>query len=280
MGGILWLASYPKSGNTWLRAFLHNFMRNPAQPYDINKLADVTAGEARTALYQYLEPKPSWTDYTLEDIARLRPRVHQALADAMPDTRFVKVHNALLENLGHPLINMKVTLGVIYVVRNPLDVAISYAHHLAISIDDTIQLMRTKGAMTVATEKNVYEVMGAWSQHVESWTGRPHPRLHVIRYEDMLDRPTRTFGSVVDFLDIKAPRARIEKAIKQSSFKVLSAQEKAKGFVERPAKAEAFFRKGEAGQWRRELTPEQVKRIVDDHREQMARFSYIPPEHQ
>lgn len=278
MGGLLWLASYPKSGNTWLRAFLHNLMRNPDQPYDINKLMDMTVSDSATGFYRKFDPRP-WTDYTREDIAKLRPLVHRELTKAAPDTVFVKTHNALLEDQGVAVITMEVTAGAIYIVRNPLDVAISYAHHLAISIDETIDLMRTPGAMTVPSEKHVSEFMGTWSQHVESWTGRPNPRLHVARYEDMQDSPAKAFGGIARFLGLNPPRDRLEKAIKQSSFKVLSTQEKAKGFVERPEKAEAFFRKGEAGQWRRDLTPEQVKRIVDDHRDQMARFGYVPAEY-
>ncbi|MBM3535959.1 MAG: sulfotransferase domain-containing protein, partial [Alphaproteobacteria bacterium] len=101
----------------------------------------------------------------------------------------------------------------------------------------------------------------------------------VVRYEDLLESPFKAFGGVTKFLGINAPRDRLDKAIKQSSFKVLKSQEKAKGFIERPAKAEAFFRKGESGQWRRDLTPDQVKRIVGDHREQMSRFGYVPEEH-
>jgi hypothetical protein len=275
MGAILWLASYPKSGNTWLRAFLHNFLRNPDQPHDINRLMEFTAGESQTVLYQKFDPRP-WTDYTPEDVAKLRPLVHRELTRAFPDTVFAKTHNALMEDRGFPLVTMEVTAGAIYVVRNPLDVVISYAHHLAISIDETITLLATRGAMTIPTAKTVYEVMGSWTQHVESWTGRPNPRLHVVRYEDMLQSPTKTFGGIARFLGIEPKRERLEKAIKQSSFKVLATQEK----IERPAKADAFFRKGEAGQWRRDLTPDQVRRVVADHREQMARFGYVPKEYE
>jgi hypothetical protein len=279
MGGILWLASYPKSGNTWLRAFLHNLMRNPDQPYDINKLRDMTAGESATPLYQKLDPRP-WSELTRDDVARLRPLVHRWLMNASPDTVFAKTHNALLEDCGQPLVNMEVTVGAIYVVRNPLDVAISYAHHLSIPLDEAVDLLGMPGAVTVASEKHVYEYISSWSQHVESWTKDPNPRLHVVRYEDMLDSPTKTFGGVARFLGINPPRDRLDKAIKQSSFKVLSSQEKTKGFIERPEKAEAFFRKGEAGQWRRDLTPDQIRRVVEAHRPQMARFGYIPPEYQ
>lgn len=278
MGGILWLASYPKSGNTWLRAFLHNFMRNPERPYDINKLMEMSAGESQTPLYRRLDPRP-WTEYTREDVARLRPLVHRELTKLAPDTVFAKTHNALLEDQGHPVISMDLTVGAIYVVRNPLDVAISYAHHLSVSIDEVIDLLAAAGAVTIPSEKHVYEYLSSWSRHVESWTGRPNPRLHVVRYEDMLESPTKTFGGIARFLGIDPPRARLDKAIKQSSFKVLSQQEKTKGFIERPEKVEAFFRKGEAGQWRRDLTPEQVKRVVSDHRQQMERFGYVPEEY-
>jgi len=278
MGGILWLASYPKSGNTWLRAFLHNFLRNPDQSYDINKLMEFTTGESQTVLYRQLDPRP-WTEYTREDVARMRPQVHRELTKTFPDTVFAKTHNALLEDMGYPTVNMEVTAGGIYVVRNPLDVAISYSHHLSLPLDEMIDIMGRPGAMTNPSEKNVHEVQGSWSQHVESWTGKPNPRLLVLRYEDMLESPFKSFGAVAKFLGINAPRDRLDKAIKQSSFKVLKNQEKAKGFIERPAKAEAFFRKGEAGQWRHDLTPEQVQRIVSDHREQMERFGYVPAEY-
>jgi len=102
----------------------------------------------------------------------------------------------------------------------------------------------------------------------------------MARMERHINSPAAAIPpTVAKFLGINAPRDRLDKAIKQSSFKVLKNQEKAKGFIERPAKAEAFFRKGEAGQWRHDLSPEQVKQIVTDHREQMDRFGYVPAEY-
>ena len=80
MGGIVWLASYPKSGNTWVRAFLHNFMRDPDRSYDINRLADLTVGDSQIHWYQEIINKPG-ADYTEEEVQRMRPGASPAVAD-------------------------------------------------------------------------------------------------------------------------------------------------------------------------------------------------------
>ncbi|MFX9123758.1 sulfotransferase domain-containing protein, partial [Acinetobacter baumannii] len=85
---------------------------------------------------------------------------------------------------------------------------------------------------------------------VESWTAHKHRALIAVRYEDMLEKPLPTFTKVTRFLGLPAGRARIEKAIRFSSFDVLKAQEQRTGFVERSRRADAFFRAGRAGQWR------------------------------
>jgi hypothetical protein len=275
MAGIVWLASYPKSGNTWLRAFLHNFLRDPERPHDINKLTDLTAGESMTHLYRAQDPALD-QHFTDERVRELRPLVHRAISRSSPDNVLIKTHNALVEENGHPLISLDLTAGAIYVVRNPLDVVISFSHHNRTTIDNMIEFMGSKTAATVSNEKNVYEIYDSWSGHVASWTATPSPTLHVVRYEDMLANPQKSFAAVVKFLGIEAPRQRIEKAIRLSSFTVLKEQERRQGFRERPSAMEAFFREGKAGQWKKVLTKEQVAAIVSAHREQMARFGYVP----
>ncbi|MSP82259.1 MAG: sulfotransferase domain-containing protein [Alphaproteobacteria bacterium] len=277
MGKIIWLASYPKSGNTWLRAFLHNLLRNLDKPFEINQLTAFTGGDSRSYLYRLIDPRPA-TEYSFEDVAKLRPQVHEALTRRSPDNVFVKTHNALIADFDIPAISLSLTAGSIYVIRNPLDVVISYANHLSSTIDATTELMALPGSRTGNHELVVSEVMSSWSVHVESWTKTPSPSLHVVRYEDMQKKPWETFNGVAKFLGLKPPRERIEKAIRQSSFKVLQEQERRTGFIERSPLAERFFREGRMDQWRSVLTPEQVGKIVAAHRAQMERFGYVPPE--
>ncbi|GAB4188062.1 MAG: sulfotransferase domain-containing protein [Thalassobaculales bacterium] len=278
MGGILWLASYPKSGNTWLRAFLHNLLLNPAEGQELDKLGVLTYGDSQAEWYRLFDPRPP-SEMTLEEAAALRPRVQAHLASLRPDVVFVKTHNMVGEDRGHRTINLDVSRGAIYVVRNPLDVAISYADHFGQSLDEAIANMGRKGAFTLNTDRNVFEVHGTWSQHVESWTAHQHPGLLVLRYEDMLEKTFRSFGSVMKFLGIDLPKQRLERAIRLSSFRQLQEMEKAKGFRERSPHSKLFFRSGRAGQWKSVLSPEQVARIVADHREQMSRFGYVPKGH-
>jgi hypothetical protein len=275
MAGIIWLASYPKSGNTWLRSFLHNFLRAPDRSYDINKLTDLTAGESMTELYRAEDPLLD-EHYTDDRVRELRPLVHRAISRRSPDTVLVKTHNALAEIDGAPLISLDVTAGAIYVVRNPLDVAISFSHHNRTTVDNIVEFMNTRAAATTSNATNVYEFYDTWSGHVASWTATPSPTLHVMRYEDMLANPQKSFAGVVKFLGIEAPRQRIEKAVRLSSFQVLKEQERRQGFRERPRAMDAFFREGKAGQWKKVLTKEQVAAIVSAHREQMERFGYVP----
>ncbi len=275
MGKLIWLASYPKSGNTWLRAFLHNLMRNPNEPYDINRLTDFTLSDAQIRWYQLFDPRPG-PEISKEEVAALRPKVHEAMTRSHADSVFVKTHNALVEDRGTAMITMACTAGAVYVVRNPLDVVISYRHHYGLTVDAAIAAMNTPGLQSVNEEIHCYERYGSWSENVMSWTHQPSPGLHVIRYEDMLAAPHRTFSGVAAFLGLKATRERIDKAVKLSSFKVLREQERRHGFIERTASAEAFFRAGKADQWRRELTPTQVTALTSVHGEQMERFGYWP----
>jgi len=278
MGQIIWIASYPKSGSTWLRAFLHNYVRNADTPHDINSLMDLTTGESSGARYRKHDPRPP-SQYTIAEVQRLRPLVHRALAAAHPGLVFVKTHNALLVVEGVQTITKDVTSGAIYILRDPRDVAISYSRHLGRSIDDTIAIMADGEAATGGTDEKVYERLSSWSAHVHFWTRRPHAELHVMRYEDMAAAPLRAFGDLIRFLGQEPPEDRLARAVQFSDFGVLRAQEQAKGFIEQPARSSGpFFRAGQAGQWQSVLTRAQAARIERDHGAIMRRFGYLSPD--
>ena len=274
VGKILWLASYPRSGNTWLRAFLHNLFRNSDEPHDINRLQDFTLIDGDARWYRMLDPRPP-TELTKEEVAALRPRAHAAMTAAFPDTVIVKTHSALVEDRGTPMITLKHTAGAIYVIRNPLDVAVSYSSHYGISLDEAVAAMNRPGNQSVGNQENfVYELHGSWSEHVKSWTATLNPALHVVRYEDMANEPQRAFAGVAGFLGLQVAPERLAQAIERSSFAILREQELRKGFRERSRKSHTFFHSGKVGRGTQLLAPSLAESLCLNHREQMARFGY------
>jgi hypothetical protein len=159
-------------------------------------------------------------------------------------------------------------------VRDPRDVAVSYSRHLGRPIDWVIGFMANPRAAAGGDGVKVHELLSSWSIHVASWTERKNKRLHIMRYEDMLEDPAASFGAMLRFLGSDPPEDRLDRAVRHSAFAALKAQEQEKGFAERPDGAQAFFHTGRAGGWREALTPAQAIRIERDHATEMRRFGY------
>ena len=299
--GLVWIASYPKSGNTWVRVFLHHLVRliagKPIEENDLDALGRTSTSEAgRLDLYERFLGKPI-ASASLAEIAPVRLRVQAAIAEEAGRVKPTKTHNLLGTFLGSPLINLGVSAGAIYIVRNPLDVAVSLAAHFGSTIDAAIDVMgtslrtaaaRLRPAITgpigaAIAERDLKlnaafapEVWGSWSEHVASWTENSPPVIEVVRYEDMFAEPLTAFTAIADHMRLDASAAEIAEAVDLASFARLKAQEQRGGFVERPANVAQFFRVGRAGGWREQLSPAQVDRIVSAHGEQMRRFGYLP----
>ena len=276
MGGIIWLASYPKSGNTWVRTFLHNLLLNADRPADLNELTKFTIGDGNKIWYEQVTGKP-FDSFSGAEIAALIPKVHQAYARTRSDSVFVKTHVWLGTVHGIPLITPEFTAGAIYILRNPLDIVISLSDHYGLSIDEGIGMMADVEAYSAETDRKLPDFLSSWSEHVTSWRAMDKSALHLMRYEDMLYKPEKTFGALAKFLGLKPPKERLKKAIRFSSFEASKKLEAEKGFNERSDKAERFFRVGKAGQWKTVLSPEQVEKIVATHYDVMKEFKYLPP---
>jgi len=277
MGNIIWLASYPKFGNTWMRALLHNLFTNAREPLPLNEIGGggISTGATNLNWFEVLDPRPP-EQWSVADIDRMRAPAQKVIADAHKGSVFVKIHAPVMQVAGHPTVNLSVSTGAIYILRNPLDVAISFADFVGITIDKAITLMATHDLVEPRKGVGINEVLGSWSQNVVSWTARPNPGLHVVRYEDLTDDPVEAFRKVTAFLRLDVSQERLERAVRHASFEELRIQEESAGFIERPAAQKRFFRSGKAGGWRDVLSTEQVRRIVTAHSQQMERFGYIP----
>lgn len=276
MGNIVWVASYPKSGNTWMRVFLGNYLANQDKPVDINAIHTNMFSEANTEHFEpFLPDGKHTTDLDTLDICRMRPRVQANIAQNAHGSIFVKTHNFLGEYKGVPLHNSQVTSGAIFIVRNPLDVAVSMSNYFKYSIDDAIAFMSEEMTGTPNEFANVPQIISSWSNHARSWTEHNEDNIHVVRYEDMLANPLKVFRKVESFLNLKKDPKRLRRAIQFSSFDQLKNQENKRGFVEKFEQASHFFNKGKKDQWRESLNNEQIEKICNEHREMMTHFKYL-----
>jgi aryl sulfotransferase len=276
--GIVWIASYPKSGNTWFRIFLSNLLRDGSEPADINALERTPIASSR-GLFDDLAGIGA-ADLLPEEIEKLRPMVYRLAAEEAREQLFMKIHDArTLTADGLPLISEKGVFGAVYIIRNPLDVAVSYAHHNRTDIDTAIARMADETNTLSLSRKKLSDQLPqkvlSWSSHVKSWVDGSDLNVCPIRYEDMTSRPFETFGRAARFCNLPDDPERIKKAIRFSSFETLKGQENHTRFVETPSSVPCFFRKGKSGSWRESLSQKQVRRIVDDHGETMQRFGYL-----
>ncbi|WP_028466201.1 sulfotransferase domain-containing protein [Nisaea denitrificans] len=273
MSGILWLASFPKSGNTWLRVFIENLFRNSAEPVSINELGVVRYGDMMGPLYEKIAGKPL-QEMSDAELHALREPLQKSWAQE-PQTTIVKTHNALVLHEGRPLIYLECTAGAAYVVRNVFDVTVSYADHYRLTLDDAVEAM-TSGLQTTRTSPAaVFQVLGTWTDHYRSWHAVENFNPLTLRYEDMVKSPMKAFGSFMRYLGVPKSPQRLKRAIKNSSFSVVSSQENQKGFRERVHQSQKFFRSGGVGGYRKVLSEDHVKRLTDRHYDLLLELGYI-----
>jgi len=277
-GKIDWLASYPKSGNTWMRMMLANYFSETDEPHDINK-PGVTNGIAssRRRFDEFLGIGSS--DLTEDEVTALQPHVYRLMAARGSERQWIKVHDAQMRlGDGRWLFPPDVSGVVIYLLRNPLDVAVSFAFHEGHGdmARAAARLCDPEGALSSAKSMQLRQFMGTWSRHVESWIDQVEIPVLAIRYEDMLIDAGRELRRVIAFARprIAIDAARIEHAVAHARFENLQAAEDVRRFHEAPPQAERFFRKGRAGDWRDHLSPAQVMQLVGANRKMMERFGY------
>lgn len=277
-GKIYWLASYPKSGNTWMRILLTNYLHNADTPADINALDGGPIASGRQVFDDNVGIEAS--DLTADEIERYRPLVYEQLSAQATEPLFLKVHDAYTRTPeGMPLISKRATAGVIYIIRNPLDVAVSFAHHSASTLERIVNKMGDTDFCFVDKPQRLHNQLRqrllSWSGHVTSWVDEPDLRVHIVRYEDLKKEPEATFSKVVTFCGLEVDQSRIEKAVKFSSFEEVQRQEREHGFQEKMPQSVSFFRKGEAGSWKETMPPELEDKLISENSEVMRRFGYI-----
>jgi hypothetical protein len=275
---IVWIASYPKSGNTWFRIFLNNLFDGDQTTADINNLHHTPIASSRI-LFDEVSGISS-SDLTMKEIDNIRPEVYRKISGANRNILYYKVHDAWKNNSkNEPVFPLDVTKAVIYIIRDPRDIAVSYAYHSNRGYKNVVSNMADpKYSLCDKTDRlqnQLRQELKSWSEHVISWVRESRLPVFVIRYEDMIKNDRREFQKAVDFLGLTYQEERVKFAVKHSKFELLHNLENSMGFKEKPLKMESFFRSGKVGDWKDRLSGRLVNQLILDHGPVMEQFGYL-----
>lgn len=265
-----WLASYPKSGNTWLRALMSALSTGEVTlQYLPGSLGNESVDDALAMSLSGLDAKEalqvmrrSWTLGTATFGAYRVRKTHEPWARGVD---------------GWPTRWQPKGARAVYLVRDPRDVVLSWAHHNGQSPAEAAEFLAhgTDHLMAHGHEVHAGWRAVSWSRHVLSWTvDCPLPVL-TLRYEDLLIDPHPQVEQLAAWLDIEIDEERIARAIAACDFRELAAREAVEGFSEAAAPDRVFFRRGRSGTWRSELDPELARAIERDHGEVMESLGYL-----
>jgi len=278
-GTLVYLASYPRSGNTFARILLGNYAADE-EPLDINRLEEAIPADTSEALWQ------SVPDYAAQEISALNNWKHrrQVIEDYRHQPsplpfRGLKTHTANLTAFGAPAFEFRPQDRILYLARHPLDVALSNADYNNHDLDTAIGLMCRSGTCIGGPTLGSIEVRGSWSEHVAGWlTATPCPVL-LVRYEDLVANTADALRGIAGFLGLPIEENRVARAVEHSGFSRLQRQEQERGFTEAPAKTRSgrFFREGRVDQWRTEMSREQIWRLSEHCASTMAQLGYSDP---
>ena len=277
---IVWLASYPKSGNTYLRSFLSTYFFSKDDSYSFDLLKNI-GQYPKTSVFSRLGINIK----DRHEVAKSHLKVQKKINDSKT-LKFLKTHSSFVKMDGYSFTDLDNTLGVIYVVRDPRDVIISFSNHNDQPINKTLEMINDNFILDADDENRVPVYMGSWSFHYNSW--KPFKRVNkyiLVKYEDLIKNKEKTFKEILYFLknlanvNFKIEDKKIKKIIQEIEFEKLKKLEEKIGFPEskktKQGKKIAFFRKGSSQQWRNNLDLKTRKSIETSCEKEMKELGYL-----
>ncbi len=269
---ITWIQSYPRSGNAWVRAFLHTYMAE-LDEVSLPNMGRAFAHDANAGLFEALM-REEVSKLKPRDVGEKRPDFLMRACEQSKADLVMRSHLMITDWGGKPTFHPNFSRAGIVVVRDPRDIALSLAADMELPVDAAIANMN-QPQFALLAKGTTPQPIGSWTRNVMSWTMHPAmPRL-VVRYEDMIANPRRTFLSIVQFMNLKLDFAQFDKALAATTFDKMVEAEKATSAENGRAEGRPFFRAGTAGQWREGgLTLQQIGAIEQAHAQAMLIHGY------
>ena len=277
---IIWLASYPKSGNTFLRSLLASYFYSEDGDFEFEQLKKIEQFPVNEN-FEKIGINISDKFEVAKNYIKAQEEINKTKKISFWKTHssFCKLYNK------YNFSDLKNSLGVIYIVRDPRNVVSSFARHNSKSINETVELLTND--LATGNEKNEVEVyLGSWNFNYNSWkVFKNSNRYLLIRYEDLVSDTENVYIKILRFINdlsrLKSPINinKIRKVVKSTTFSRMKKLEEEQGFEESKlndlGKTVKFFNLGPKNNWKNLLSSEIKNKIENKFKKEMIELEYL-----
>ena len=279
---IIWIASYPKSGNTWLRALLASYYFTNEGSFSLSLLDKIDAFPSDKFFKEYNDQFSK-----VEDTSKYWLKEQEKINKKNKIT-FLKTHSAICKINGNSFTNKENSIGAIYIVRDPRNVITSVSNHYQISIEDAFQFMKDEKRGIINKKDGRYlgfQAVWSWSINQKTWVENNLFPVLVIKYEDLLNETYNTFRKVIEFINKISNSSKTfnkskgKNSVKNTSFEKLQRMENDHGFAEAMNKKGTnkkikFFNLGQKNNYKNLLSQDLITKMNEFYKEELIKFNY------
>lgn len=278
---IIWLASYPKSGNTWVRFFINSLLYTEEGKANLYNIANIRSFPKP---YQFINLVKNIND--IKEISQNWTKA-QSILNLDKKIKFIKTHNILCKLNGHLFTDFNNTLGAIYIVRDPRNVATSLKHHFQLdTLENAKNFIITENTISGIknTDQNpIPALIGSWQSHYNSWKKFPK-NLLILNYDKILLNPKKESLKLKKYIErilkFKINKKKFSNSIEECKFKKLQEMEKLGGFSEsitdkNTGSKKVFFNMGPQNNWRDYLDKNIKDEIENKFKKEMTELGYL-----
>jgi len=279
---IIWIASYPKSGNTWLRSIISALVYSKDGIFTFDKLSKIDQFPEKKFFKDLVknfrdfdEIKKNWI--TAQDKINLDEKI-----------KFFKTHQGNFKIGNDHFTNNQNTQAVIYIVRDPRNLVTSISNHYSLSLNEACKFLTSpelmgNGKSWEEKKDGIFNFLGKWNEHYKSWTNNTK-NLLLLRYEDLINEPKKELEKIIFFLNkyvnFDTNDIKINNILESTNFKNLKKMEQEGSFTENVIKKETgsnvnFFNLGPKNIWQNSLDKKIIKKIEDDFKDEMKEIGYL-----
>ena len=283
---FIWLASYPKSGNTLVRSLLSSYFFSKDGIFNLRLIKNIKQFPT-IKLFEDLG-----IDITNEkEVIANYIRVQQSF-NIKESTQFLKTHSYLFNIENNAFTDLNNSLGVIYIVRDPRNVVTSYANHRSMSVDESTNWIINNwvlggnfNSLNFTEKTKVYS--GTWATNYKSWKSfKSQGKYLLIKYEDLINKKEEILLQMLKFIyklnkkKLEVDQVKFKNAIDSTSFERMKNLEKEVGFIEskinkKTGKKISFFNLGKKNDWKKLIDPTIKKKIENAFKEEMEELGYL-----